>query len=117
METFKTSNNLTMVRGELYNWQVQPVYRDQDEPIVYTMGLKPKVFNELSDMVQACYDPSDEILSFAGTAYSDDTVYRFYCASLRDAEVIVHAFIKANGVNITGLIYDKNTEHEDHDSV
>ena len=99
-----------MVVGELYNWEVAPVYATHPEPTVFTIWMRPKNFNGWSDTVQACYDPKEEILSLAGMAYSDDSVYRFYCATLWDAEVIVHAFIKANHVDMKDKIYDKNVE-------
>ena len=91
METFTTTNNLKMVRSEVYNWQVCPKYHGKSEPFAYVIHM-----GGLADMFQALYDPDTEILSLCNIAYSSDEVFRFYCASLWDAEIIVHAFIKAN---------------------
>jgi len=104
METFTSSNGLKMVEGELYNWTVEPVYHDKPEPFGYCIHV-----GSLAEMFQCLYMPDEEILSICSIAYSSDEVFRFYCATLWDAEVIVHAYIKANEFDIKGLIYDKET--------
>jgi len=94
-----------MVKGEVYNWRVEPKYHGQEEPFAYVIHM-----GGMAEMFQALYDPDTEILSLCNIAYSSDEVFRFYCASLWDAEIIVHAFIKANKFDMKDTIYDKNSE-------
>ena len=105
METFRTIKGLMMAVGELYNWRIQPVYENQPEPTVLVIHL-----GDMSEMYQCLYDQRTEILSICNIAWSADEVFRFYCASLWDAEFIVTAYIKANEFDITDTIYDKKVE-------
>ena len=105
MKTFTSSNGIKMVKGELYNWEVAPVYHGQEEPFGYCIHM-----GSIAQMYQALYMPDEEILSLCDTAYSSDEVFRFYCATLWDAEIIVHAFIKANDIDMKETIYDINCE-------
>ena len=105
METFTSSNGLKMVKSEVYNWQVSPVYHGQEEPTVFVIHM-----GGIAQMYQALYDPKTEILSLCDTAYSSDEVFRFYCPTLWDAEIITQAFIKANDIDMKETIYDINCE-------
>ena len=104
METFKTINGITMAVGELFNWRIQPVYESQKEPSVLVVNV-----GSMAEMFQCLYDQRTEILSICSLAYSSDEVFRFYCASLWDAEFIVNAYIKAHECDIKDTIYDKET--------
>ena len=91
--------------GELFNWRIQPLYENQEEPSVLVIHV-----GSMAEMFQCLYDQRTEILSICSLAYSSDEVFRFYCSSLWDAEFIVKAYIKANDFDITDTIYDKKVE-------
>jgi len=96
-----------MVRGELYNWTVEPIYHGKPEPFGYAIHM-----GGMALMYQALYLPHEETLSLCNIAYSSDEVFHFYCATLWDAEIIVHAFIKANEFEMKDTIYDKKAEKQ-----
>ena len=102
MKEFVSSNGLNMVAGEVYNWQVCPVYHDKPEPFVYVIHM-----GGLALMYQALYDPKTEMLSLCNTAYSSDEVFKFYCTNIWEAEIVVHAFIKGNEIDMKETIYHK----------
>ena len=105
---FVSSNGIVMVKAELYNWQVSPKYHGRAEPFAYVIHM-----GGMAQMFQALYDPDDEILSLYDTAYSSDEVFKFYCMDIWTAEIVVRAFIKANGFDMSETIYhisDKNKE-------
>lgn len=94
-----------MVRGKLYNWTVEPVYHSQEEPFGYAMHV-----GDMGEMYQALYMPDEKILSFTQLMWESDGVYRFYCESLWEAEIMMKAFLKANDIDITDMIYDKQSK-------
>ena len=94
-----------MVRGKLYNWTVEPVYHGQEEPFGYAMHV-----GDMGEMYQALYHPDEKILSFTQLMWESDGVYRFYCETLWEAEIMMKAFLKANDIDITDMIYDKQAE-------
>lgn len=91
-----------MVVGELFNWRVAPYYHGKAEPFGYAMDI-----GTWSDMYCALYKPDTEILSLFSLEYSSDETFRFYCMDIWTAELIVHAFIKANKFTLKGTIYEK----------
>ena len=39
MIVFKSSNNLTMVEGKLFNWRKESLYNGKEQPYVYVIDM------------------------------------------------------------------------------
>jgi hypothetical protein len=102
MKEFTSSNGMKMVEGELFNWKIEPIYHGKEVPFAYSMHV-----GCMSDMYQALYHPDEEILSICSLAYSSNETFKFYCMDIWTAELIVHAFIKGQDIDISETIYKK----------
>jgi len=105
METFVTTNGILMTPGELFNWRIEPKYRNQPEPFSYliTMGGWNNHYGGM-------FEEDEQILSIF--SYDEDGgSFKFACSDLHLAELIVNSFMKGNDFDITGTIYDKQAEH------
>jgi len=101
MKKFTTNNGIEMVVGELFNWKIEPIYRDRPKPYVYGMSV-----GTLSEMYSALYLPDEKELSLSNMAYSSDEVFTFYCEDIYAAEIIMNAFIKGIKFEVKGTIYE-----------
>ena len=103
MRTFTTSNDITMVKGLLFNWRVAPVYHGKEEPFGYAIDI-----GTWGEMHTALYLPDDKILSLFKLEYSSNETFRFSCKDIFAAEIIVRAFVEGNDYTFKGTIYDKD---------
>lgn len=102
MKEFTSSNGIKMVVGKLFNWKIEPIYTGEANPFGYAINL-----GGLSEMYTAFYLPDEKQLSFGSMAWSSDDIYIFYSEDIYAAELIVDAFVKGNGFEIKGTIYEK----------
>lgn len=105
MKEFLTSNGIKMVECEIYNWKIEPIYYGKDTPFGYCIHM-----GDMAEMYQAFYMPDEKKLSLCSTAYSSDEVFHFHCEDLKEAEIIVHSYIKGNNFDMNGTIYEKLVE-------
>lgn len=100
MKEFLSTNGIKMIEGYEFNWEIVPVYIEQEQPIVYVIYL-----GSIATMYGAQYNPETKILSLCDTAYSSYEVFKFHCETIKDAETIVTAFVKANDIDMSHTIY------------
>ena len=102
MKEFISDNDIKMVVGKLFNWKIEPIYRNRPKPFGYGMCV-----GSLCETYSALYLPDEKELSLSNMAYSCDEVFIFYCEDIYAAEIIMDAFIKGIKFEIKGTIYEK----------
>ena len=103
MIVFKSSNNLTMVEGKLFNWRKESLYNGKEQPYVYVIDM-----GNIGEMYSAVYIERDRNLCIYRVSNNMDFIANFYCDDIYIAETILHAFIKANKkIDISNTIYNK----------
>jgi hypothetical protein len=103
MIKFKSSNNLEMVEGKLFNWRKEPLYYGKEQPYVYAIDM-----GNIGEMYSAVYIERDHNLCIYRNSDHMDFIANFYCDDIYVAETIVYAFIKANRkINMSDTIYNK----------
>ena len=103
MIEFKSSNQLTMVEGKLFNWRKESLYYGKEQPYVYVIDM-----GNIGEMYSAIYIEIDHNLCIYRNSDHMDFVANFYCDDIYVAETILYAFIKANRkINMSDTIYNK----------
>jgi hypothetical protein len=103
MMEFKSSNELTMVEGKLFNWRKESLYYGKEQPYVYVIDM-----GDIGEMYSAVYIERDHNLCIYRNSDNMDFIANFYCDDIYVAETILHAFIKANRkIDMSDTIYNK----------
>lgn len=102
MKEFKSSNDILMVEGKLFNWRKESMYYGKEAPYIYCIDA-----GDISDMYTATYEEKVKELCISRMGFNIDFIARFFCEDIYVAEVIVNAFIKGNQIDMKGTIYCK----------
>ena len=103
MIVFKSSNNLDMVEGKLFNWRKESLYYDKEQPYGYIIDM-----GDIGEMYSAVYVERDHNFCIYRNSDNIEFIVNFYCDDIYVAETILYAFIKANKkINMTDTIYNK----------
>lgn len=103
MKKFKSSNDINMVEGKLFNWRIEPLFYGEEEPCGYFISM-----GTIGEMYSALYLPDEKLLYISSLAYSSNESFKFFCDDIYVAELIIDAFIKGNKYDMTETIFHKN---------
>ena len=102
MKEFKSTNNILMVEGKLFNWRKESLYYDKDEPYINIIDM-----GNIGDMYSAVYQLRIKKLCIYRNSDHMDFIAHFHCEDLYEAETIVMSFIKGSDLKLEGTIYCK----------
>ena len=94
-EKYTLSNGLKMIVGELFNWEISPIYFDTEEPFVYNICT-----GSIGDKYSANYYHEQKKLRISRSYPSSDSVLTFYCETLEDAEKIIKHLIDGMEIEV-----------------
>ena len=95
MKKFMSPNDIQMVKGKLFNWELKPVYAIDNDKFHHFIG-----FHSDGDFYGCSW--MENRLTISNMAYSSDCTLPFEC-DLELAETIVMSFAKANKFEIMPL--------------
>ena len=103
-KTYKTPNNLIMVKGGVLDWCRKSKYRDSTtEPYFYTIYVGSMSGGHICN-----YEDDTKILSIAYSLYSsDDPSLKFKVESIEEASKIVESFANGMNIDLNETIYKK----------
>lgn len=101
--TYISQNGIKMFRGKKYNWSMDSIYYNQDEPFMYTIALIKGY-----EIWNARLDQDKKILSFRKLTMGDTDSCLFLVESMEGAEDLIEWFTKGMECEVMPLYLKEN---------